>query len=423
MAESLSSRVSSLRAVRAMDETAAEVVLREPSLLARILHSLVAVEDAPTRAELCACACVSRAFAAAAASDTLWRAALLRRWPGTLACMMPAVLPTGVRLRDLYKRRHVADAAATAVAPRAQRAHPSLGAAAVPLEHRHRFELKLFKPNTGGGHGGVMVFSATFMMRITPEQPRWHWPLGWPTAADSDTADDCNRITTAGRAFCAASGCYRYEQYKACGATAFDVDLTTHASHPLASVTELRSLRSSLTVFRRCPAMNGDGLNDFAVLYAHAPVALLEGITPPPPIPAGGDPDFTLRMLHWDWDHTSHTLDEGVTRVMAAGELPLPDAGYWMSGDDGYDSDGGGGYHMTMQVCLDLLEEEEGSGMAFPAAQPRARLVFTVHVAIVAELGLCATAQPRSRGGYPGAARRLELGARCGRSGRSSGVE
>lgn len=62
---------------------------------------------------------------------------------------------------------------------------------------------------------------------------------------------------------------------------------------------------------------------------------------------------------------------------MAAGELPLPDAGYWMSGDDGNDSDGGGGYHMTMQVCLDLQEEEEGSGMAFPAEQPRARLVFT----------------------------------------------
>jgi hypothetical protein len=82
-------------------------------------------------------------------------------------------------------------------------------------------------------------------------------------------------------------------------------------------------------------------------------------------------------MVHMAWNATSHTLDEGITRVMAAGELPLPSAGYSMRGDDGYDSNGGGNYYytVTMQVCLDA--QEEGSGMTFPAAQPRARLVFT----------------------------------------------
>jgi hypothetical protein len=66
-----------------MEETAASKVLREPSLLARILHNVVEVEE--RLPALCVCARVNRAFAAAAASDALWRAALLRRWPGTLA--------------------------------------------------------------------------------------------------------------------------------------------------------------------------------------------------------------------------------------------------------------------------------------------------------------------------------------------------
>ena len=61
----------------------------------------------------------------------------------------------------------------------------------------------------------------------------------------------------------------------------FDLDISTHVSRPLASVAELRSLRSSLTVFRRCPMMTADALHDFAVLHALTPIAVLDKLTPP----------------------------------------------------------------------------------------------------------------------------------------------
>ena len=185
-----------------MEETAAAPVLCE-ALLTRILRILVEMEeDAPAQPpSLCACACVNRAFAAAATSDALWRAALLRRWPAMLVCMAPAALPSGARLRDLFKRRHVADAAAAAAARAGHQRYSA--AAAVPLEHRYRFELQLFKPHDAGG---ALLFSATYMLRATPEHQ-------WAPPRDDDNGklDDCNRIFTAARAAYDASHGGRYD--------------------------------------------------------------------------------------------------------------------------------------------------------------------------------------------------------------------
>ncbi len=192
--------------------------------------------------------------------------------------------------------------------------------------------------------------------------------------------DDCNRIATAARAVYGVnrfggSRCAIYSM------PPFELNFTTHVSRALASLDELRSLRATLTVFRRCPAMvdAGDALNDFAVLHARAPVALLAGITPPQP-PAGA---YSFNSEYQDllaanrlWDATTHTLDAGVVRVMAAGQLPGGGAGFSMCRDCGGDRGSPGDYDVTMQVLLDAQEDERG-GVAFPAEQRAARMVFT----------------------------------------------
>ena len=331
-----------------MEPTAAAAVLSNASLRAHIVGFVVDLGDAHAHTELCACACVNHAFAAAAASDALWRAALLRRWPGTLACMAPAALPGGARLRQLYKRRHVAEAA-TAVA----RYRTYDGTAAVPLEHRYRFELELFKPQEGGGF--ALVFSATFSL-LMPRTRR--------TYAPSDVGgadDDCNRIMAASRATAGRVGIDGRDEDDDNRQKAFDLALTTHVSRPLASAKELRSLRSTLTVFRRCPAM-GAVANDFAVMQAGKPVVLLD--IQPAPSRLGNVP---------------YTLKDGIVRVMAAGELPRHGHGYAAMGNQYCTSDGYGSYYITMQICLDAQNDADGCGgaMVFPEVQPRARLVFT----------------------------------------------
>lgn len=355
-------------------EANASAVLSDGRLLARILRSLVQMGDSPAWKHLCACAPVSRAFAAATINEELWREALLRRWPGMLACVAPAALPTGVRLRELYKRRHKADADATpsptSDTEPAQFLDRRRVTPAVPLEHRYRFELELFKPD-----GCTLVFSASFSLRFRSVDV--DTTSVCQRLNDSEAAADYDRIITATRATYSSaerishkslseseSESESVEKDYQTKSTSFDLDLTTHVSHPLASVEELRSLLTSLTVFRRCPAMStGDMMNDFAVLYANHRLVLLENITRPP--------------AQARWDVSLHTLGDGVLRIMAAGELPYEDAGFEMEDPGGrHHGLDGHWYNVTIQVCLDAHTEESG-GIAIPAVQPRARMVFT----------------------------------------------
>jgi hypothetical protein len=85
------------------------------------------------------------------------------------------------------------------------------------------------------------------------------------------------------------------------------------------------------------------------------------------------DYDPTLALERAYWNLATHPVYDGVVRVMAAGELPRPDAGFSMRGYHRRET-----YNVTMQVCLDAENDEAGSGVvAFPAEQRRARVVFT----------------------------------------------
>ncbi len=81
-------------------------------------------------------------------------------------------------------------------------------------------------------------------------------------------------------------------------------------------------------------------------------------------------------MSYSAWHATPHTLEDGVTRVMA-GELPGPYAGFSMQNPSSeYNGSAGSNtYDVTMQVLLDA-RQLEGGGLPFPAAQRRARMVF-----------------------------------------------
>ena len=331
---------------------AVAAVFSRPVLLAHILHilrCLVAVEDAPARAELSACARVNRAFAAAAASDTLWRAALLRRWPATLARMAPVGCAAAQPVQAApHHGCRGCQGSGHRLAPDASRRYATAG-----LESRYRFELQLFKQHDDGS-GDALVLSATFTMR--PAAPSWS-----RLPPDFAAADEYNRIATA-----AGEDKVR--------SMSFDLDTSMHVSRPLTSVAELRSLRSSLTVFWRCPKMTADALHDFAVLHALTPMAVLNNLTPPDGHESSMDEAYDGVA---DWHAMPHDLEPGIVRVMAAGELPTDDAGVAMHNRDvsGYER---GGHDVTMQVCLDA-EQQAGGGVTFPAAQRQARMVFTSH--------------------------------------------